>query len=434
MPQPARHISIRLLCLALLFTVTPIAITVSAQIGGPLPNMKPVETRFFQNGQVQFNRVWGMKEGVGPVLTDGGCQRCHKTPVLGGSSNRLLTFFGEANQDGTFDPLDGSGPSGKNEGGLLLQNRSNQAFLPNCTQGGEQIPPDANVVENRMAPAVFGFGLIDAISDADLQAQALFEQQNYQADGIHGAAPLVPTYFAAAANKVGRFGRKAQIANLVEMAAFAFAHDLGITNPLLPDEDLPQGQPIDPNCVQNSDVPNNNNSGSGGKGMFPLSHFIRYLAPAAPLDCSSDACKQGKSLFTTLGCDKCHKPSYVTPANVLVQTDTTGRTLSSVALSSQTVSLYSDLLLHDLGNADKGIIPQGQPNTGEATATQWRTMPLWGLQYRTLFMHSGSATSLDSAIRGHSDDVQSEALTVIQRYKALSPSDQQALWDFLKTL
>ena len=114
MPQPARHISIRLLCLALLFTATPIAITVSAQIGGPLPNMKPVETRFFQNGQVQFNRVWGMKEGVGPVLTDGGCQRCHKTPVLGGSSNRLLTFFGEANQDGTFDPLDGSEPSGKN--------------------------------------------------------------------------------------------------------------------------------------------------------------------------------------------------------------------------------------------------------------------------------------------------------------------------------
>jgi CxxC motif-containing protein (DUF1111 family) len=395
--------------------------------------MKPVETGFFQNGEVQFNRVWGMKEGVGPILTDGGCQRCHKTPVLGGSSNRLLTFFGNVT-GGVFDRLDGTGPSGENEGGLLLQSRSNQAFLQNCTQGGEHIPPDANAIENRMAPAVFGFGLIDAISDADLQAQAEFELQNYQADGIHGAAPLVPKFFAAAANKVGRFGRKAQIANLVEMAAFAFAHDLGITNPLVPDEDLPQGQPIDPNCVQNSDTPNNNNSGSGGKGIFPLSHFIRYLAPAVPLDCSSDSCKQGKNLFTTLGCDKCHKQSYTTPANVLVQTDLTGRTLPSVALSGQTVALYSDLLLHDLGNADKGVIPQGQPNTGEATATQWRTMPLWGLQYRTLFMHSGAATSLDSAIRSHSDDIQSEALTVIQRYKALSPSDQQALWDFLKTL
>ena len=404
------------------------------QIGSPLPNMKPVETSFFNNGKLQFNRVWGMKEGVGPVLTDGACQRCHNTPVLGGSSNRLLTFFGEVGQDGSFDPLDGSGPSGLNEGGLLLQSRSNQAFLTNCSQGGEVLPPGANVVENRMAPPVFGFGLIDAIADIDLVTQAQFELNNYQADGIHGVAPVVSTYYPSAPNKIGRFGKKGQIANLIEMAAFAFAHDLGITNPLITAEDLPQGQPIDPNCVQNTDVPNNPNSGSGGKGIFPISHFIRYLAPAQPASCEGTDCAQGQTVFSTIGCDKCHKPSYSTPGTVQVQTDLTGTTLSSVALSSQTVSLYSDLLLHDLGNADRGVIPEGQPNTGAATATQWRTAPLWGLQYRTRFMHSGAATSLDTAIRGHSDGISSEALTVVERYKGLSQADQQALWDFLKTL
>ena len=419
------------LTLLLAFTVFPLSL--SAQIGNSLPNMKPVETGFFNNGKTQFNRVWGMKEGVGPVLTDGGCLRCHNTPVLGGSSNRLLTFFGVQNQDGSFDPLDGTGPSHLNEGGLLLQSRSNQAFLPNCSQGGEIVPLDANVTENRMAPPVFGFGLIDAIADSTLLNQAQFELTNYQADGIHGAAPAVFTYFSAAANKIGRFGKKSQIANLVEMTAFAFAHDLGITNPLVLDEDLPQGQQIDLNCVQNTARPNNNDSGSGGKGMFPISHFMRYLAPAVPLACTGD-CPQGQTVFSQIGCNECHNPSYTTPATAIVQTDTNGTPLTSAALSNQTVNLYSDLLLHDLGTPDTGVIPAGYANTGAATASQWRTAPLWGLQYRTRFMHAGTATSLDQAIRGHSDGVHGEAVIVINRYKALSSSDQQALWDFLKTL
>src|SRR3954453_2612422 len=89
------------LALALLLALAALPSTISAQIGSSLPNMKPIETNFFNSGKLQFNRVWGMKEGVGPVLTDGACQRCHNTPVLGGSSVRLLTFFGVQNQDGS---------------------------------------------------------------------------------------------------------------------------------------------------------------------------------------------------------------------------------------------------------------------------------------------------------------------------------------------
>ena len=62
-------------------------------IGAPLPGMKSVELSFFDNGGKQFRRVWGMLEGVGPVSTDGGCFRCHRLPVGGGDSVRLLTFF-----------------------------------------------------------------------------------------------------------------------------------------------------------------------------------------------------------------------------------------------------------------------------------------------------------------------------------------------------
>jgi CxxC motif-containing protein (DUF1111 family) len=135
-----------------------------------------------------------------------------------------------------------------------------------------------------------------------------------------------------------------------------------------------------------------------------------------------------------IGCDKCHKQSYTTPATVRVQTDLNGTTLISPALSNQTLNLYSDLLIHDLGSADKGAIPENHINTGVATLTEWRTTPLWGLQYRTHFMHSGGATDLHTAILGHSDGASGEAVTTIDRYKLLTPADQQALWDFLKTL
>jgi len=433
MVQPHARTIARQVLLAVTLAGT---LAVSAQgqtnIGDPLPGMKPVETNFFNNGKAQFFRVWGMQEGVGPVLTDGACTRCHNAPVMGGSSNRLLTFFGNVT-GGVFDPLDGTGTH-PNEGGLLLESRSNQAFLPNCPQGGEVLPADANAVENRMGPPVFGFGLIDAIADADIQAEAIDKGL-----GIHGKANVGDTFpdNPAPPHTVGRFGRKAQIANLVEMVAFAFMHDLGITNTLNPIEDLPQGQPIDSQCTLNSSVPNNNNNGSGGKGMFPISHFPRYLAPPTPLDCSGASCSHGKELFGTLGCDKCHKQSYTTPANVQVRTDLTGTSLTSPALSSQPVNLYSDLLLHDLGNADKGKIPEGYPNTSLAKVTEWRTTPLWGLQFRIAnphFMHSGSALSLDAAIKGHSDGVTGEAVTVINSYKALSPSDMADLWTFLGTL
>jgi CxxC motif-containing protein (DUF1111 family) len=400
------------------------------QLGDCVTGLKPTETNFFNNGQKQFNRLWGLTEGVGPVITDGSCKRCHATPVLGGGSVRLLTFFGKTNPDGSFDPL-------LNEGGLLLQPISNAPFIPGgvCTLPGEQIPLDANSVERRVAPPVFGFGLIDAIADADLLAEVQNQLANYQVEGIHGTANIVTTYLSNPANTVGRFGKKSQMANLVEQAAFAFAHDFGITNLLFTEEDLPSGGNIPPECVENSLHPNNSNGGSGSNGMFPLSHFMRYLAPPTPQACATgSACDLGKTVFTTIGCDKCHKQSYTTPASVRVRLDTTGTTIPSPALSSQVVNLYSDLLLHDMGNSLKGKIPPGQAQTGNASLTQWRTVPLWGLSVRTKYLHDGRASDLNTAILGHSLDNTGEAAVVIGRYKALTPTDQANLIAFINSL
>ena len=400
-----------------------------AQLGSPLANMAPVESKAFTTGQSEFFRLWGVKEGLGPLTTDGGCSRCHKSPVIGGGAVRLLTFFGKTNTDGSFDQL-------FNEGGPFLQPLSNAPFIPGgiCTLQGEQIPADANSVDKRMTAPVFGFGLVDAIADQDILNQVTFEATNYVSDGIHGVANLVADYKGVI--RPGRFGRKAQQPTLLQQVAGALAHDLGITNPLIPAEDLPQGQPIDPNCVNNlpTDVPNLPNATSGGKGIFTLADFPRFLAPppAPVLDANGMA---GQIVFTTIGCNECHLPSYQTPAQVFFDTDLSGGQFGpSPSLSNLAVNLYSDLLLHDMGVKNKSKFPANTLITGQATNQQWRTTPLWGLGVRTAFWHDGSKKDLPSAILQHSPDGTGEAAAVITRYQALSPTDQANLLTFLSEL
>ena len=400
-----------------------------AQLGSPLANLAPVESKSFTTGQSEFFRLWGVKEGLGPLTTDGGCSRCHKSPVIGGGAVRLLTFFGKTNTDGSFDQL-------FNEGGPFLQPLSNAPFIPGgiCTLQGEQLPADTNAVDRRMTAPVFGFGLVDAIADQDILNQVTFEATNYVSDGIHGVANLVADYKGVI--RPGRFGRKAQQPTLLQQVAGALAHDLGITNPLVPAEDLPQGQPIDPNCVNNlpTDVPNLPNTTSGGKGIFTLADFPRFLAPppAPVLDANGMA---GQIVFTTIGCNECHLPSYQTPAQVFFDTDLSGGQFGpSPSLSNLAVNLYSDLLLHDMGVKNKSKFPANTLITAQATNQQWRTTPLWGLGVRTAFWHDGSKKDLPSAILQHSPDGTGEAAAVITRYQTLSPTDQANLLTFLSEL
>lgn len=59
-----------------------------------------------------------------------------------------------------------------------------------------------------------------------------------------------------------------------------------------------------------------------------------------------------------------------------------------------------------------------------------RTMPLWGIRARQVFLHDGRATDLRTAIELH--DGQGKAAAAA--FKALSAQDQQNLIDFLNTL
>ncbi len=94
-------------------------------------------------------------------------------------------------------------------------------------------------------------------------------------------------------------------------------------------------------------------------------------------------------------------------------------------MANQSVNLYSDLLLHDMGLN----LADGNPQ-GLASASEFRTAPLWGVRFRPFLLHDGRATNLDAAIRLHGG----EALGARTRYETLAPGQRDALLGFLRGL
>ena len=66
------------------------------------------------------------------------------------------------------------------------------------------------------------------------------------------------------------------------------------------------------------------------------------------------------------------------------------------ALGSRVIHPFSDFLLHDIGSGD-GIVQNG----GQGTRNMLRTVPLWGLRARGLFMHDAQSLTLLDAIQRH---------------------------------
>ena len=53
---------------------------------------------------------------------------------------------------------------------------------------------------------------------------------------MRGTAVMVPVLEAGSKARIGRFGWKGQHASLVSFSADAYLNEMGITNPLFPDE------------------------------------------------------------------------------------------------------------------------------------------------------------------------------------------------------
>jgi CxxC motif-containing protein (DUF1111 family) len=360
----------------------------------PLPGLTDDELAAFKAGSVDFNTVETPETGLGPIYNDVSCLACHNVPALGGSSHTTVTRFG-ATTNGVFDPL-------KALDGSLLHSKAIAPVLQ------EVVPAQANTTALRIAPALYGSGLIEAIPDETIIANANLPKT----PGV-GGRPAIITDVATGATRVGRFGWKAQHATLLGFSGDALNNEIGITNRLYPKAAAPDGNEalLAEFVSPTAPIEDQPNPVTGISEIDRLANYLRFLGPVAPKPATT-ASQAGQQLFASLGCISCHTPSMNTGPNAIA------------ALSNQTANLYSDLLLHDMGSLNDGIAQ------GDAGPNEMKTAPLWGVRAKTVFLHDGRAPTLDAAILDHAGEGQAASTA----YSKLKLSDRENLMAFLRTL
>jgi mono/diheme cytochrome c family protein len=359
-------------------------------IGDPLPDLTIAQMNQFLDGKDGFKLVQKIEAGLGPIFNGVSCVACHSSPIVGGGSTVNTTRFGQ-NVGGRFDPLDSLG------GSILQEFAIHPAAM-------ELVPGLANVVTKRNSTPIFGLGLIEAIPDSTIIANARW----YGNDQIGGRVGWV-TDLVTRVKRVGRFGWKAQHATLLAFSADAYQNEMGITNKHFPVENAPNGNF---NLLNQHDTridPEDSGKGRPMPEFESVANFMRFLGapPASKLNNS-----EGRNLFATTGCTQCHTPMLKTGSNPVV------------ALNYKEVWLYSDLLLHNMGSLGDGIVQE------TATGKDFRTPPLWGASFSAPYLHDGRAPTIDAAIRAHDG----EGRLVKERYQKLPATQQKLLTDFVLSL
>jgi CxxC motif-containing protein (DUF1111 family) len=432
----------------------------AAGAGTALKGLTGDETAFFQDGLTRFAEIesvtGGQNNGLGPRFNANSCVACHVQPSVGGSSPAtnpaiaIATLNGAKNVVPWFIAQNGPirearfkrNPDGTNDGGVhdlfVITGRADAAgcnitqpnFLPAGVplsgQGG-----NPNIIF-RIPTPVFGAGLIESIPDSAILANMKIDSHLKKPMGISGhpnAHLSGNANHSANDGTITRFGWKAQNKSLLMFAGEAYNVEMGVTNQLFPQE-----RDESPGCVLNptpedtlnftttsTSTPNKNTAVVSDIEAF--ADFMRMLAPPTPAP-DTPSIANGRSVFAKIGCALCHTPSFTTGKAIASGSSTS----PSAALSNQPVHLYSDLLVHHMGETLADGITQGGAGPDE-----FRSAPLWGVGQRIFFLHDGRTTDLVKAIEAHRSPG-SEANAVIERFNRLSIKERQDIIDFLRSL
>jgi CxxC motif-containing protein (DUF1111 family) len=385
-----------------------------ADFGDPIPGLTAEQQAQFAAGKDEFEEEETIEEGLGPVFNNVSCAACHSRPAIGGDTGIRETRFGRTRrgkadddkdhqdehnendgnprrEDGKFDPM-------KKFGGSLLQSRG---IGDACV--GETVPPDAHIVARRKTTPLFGLGLVDHVLDSTLEQLA--NAQKEMAREVAGR-PAIVDDVATGKKMVGRFGWKAQVATLQTFSGEAYLNEMGITNPLFPKENAPQGNKSLLKVCDTVADPEDD-----GTGVQGFTDFMTLLAPP-PRGPITPQVQAGEAVFTQIGCAICHHPTLTTGASDIAP------------LSQVTFHPFSDFLLHDMGSLGDGI------EQGDASGSEMRTAPLWGLRVRETFLHDGRASTVNDAILAHDG----QGLSARIQFTQLNSVDMEALIAFLKSL
>ena len=369
---------------------------------GPV-SLSNAQSVLFAQGNDQFFNIRTAATGLGPYFVSNSCGSCH-TSDNRGHPFTILTRFGQ---------IDSTGNKFLAEGGPQLQNANLPGYLP------EQIPPGATS-SKFIAPITAGVGFLEAVPDSEILAMAEANLNNPNGVRGHPNYNDIPTYVTplngaiprADGKYICRFGRKASTYNLLQQVALAYNHDMGITSTFLPFNPynyLDQTAPASPSTpeVDNDDL----NS---------VVFYVTCLQTPNQRNATDSTVIYGNQVFNNIGCQDCHKQNLTTGYSPID------------ALSYQTFSPFTDLLVHDMGpGLDDGY------TEGDAKTSEWRTTPLWGLGLapgvqggNIYLLHDGRAHSIEQAIQMHGG----EATTSANNFNNLSQSDKNALITFLKSL
>ena len=405
-----------------------------------------VGNSFFRNPWVTAPATTTARDGLGPLFNTNACQNCHikdgrghppepdavsaasmlvRLSLPAGSEHAAiierLGVLPEPTYGGQLQDMANPGVAAEGKVRVSYSKRIvrfadghavelRRPSLEISHLGYGQMHPDTRF-SARIAPPMIGLGLLEAVPEAAILANADPDDSN--ADGISGRANRVWDR-AQQRTVLGRFGWKAGQPSLAQQNAEAFANDMGLTSALVPQDNCSASQSA---CRA---APNGGANEVSDNILASILFYTRNLGVPARRGVDEAQVIAGKNLFHAAGCQSCHVPKFTTAADA-----------AEPELANQVIRPYSDLLMHDMGEdlAD---------NRSEflANGREWRTPPLWGLGLsetvngHTQLLHDGRARNPLEAILWHGG----EAEAAKQRVLTFSADERAALLAFLNSL
>lgn len=401
----------------------------------------------FSTGNAFFNQSWTVapssteaRDGLGPLFNARSCSTCHfkdgrgRPPIDGETelSSMLLRIgvpgaapgeaplpdptYGDQLQPNGIDGVPGEGEpvvAYASVPGQYADGEPYELLSPTYTLETPSHGPFAAdiLISPRVAPAMIGMGLLEAIPDARLEELA--DPDDANADGISGRINRVWDV-ATESLAAGRFGWKAEQPSVRQQAAGAFVGDMGITSSMFPAEGC---MPLQVECQTAL------RGGDPEIDDMLFERVVRYselLAVPGRINYEQPEVLRGKARFAELGCQSCHTPSHRTRPDAEL-----------AEVSDQLIWPYTDLLLHDMGDG----LSDGRASF-TAEGNEWRTPPLWGIgHYQDVnrherLLHDGRARGVAEAILWHAG----EASQAQQRFLELPAADRLDLIAFVESL
>ena len=351
--------------------------------GLPLSAATDEELLRFREGDTLFEATVRESDGLGPLYVRDSCAACHQ---------------GDGRGPGFVNKFAPRGAISRAELSALLPLGATERPFMTASAKLPLLSPDSQKLRRvrRMPPAVFGRGYLEAISETELERLAQLAAA--RTGSVRGRPNRLQT------GRIGRFGVKARLATLDDFTADALNGDMGVTTPQRPRE------PSGPEGLDDDGKPGID---FDAKRVARISDYVRLLAiPTRKVDDG-----QSRALFDSVGCATCHVPSLRTEPRFRVE-----------SLAQIDAPIFSDLLLHDMGEA----LSDGQYEEA-AGPREFRTAPLIGLRFLGTLLHDGRAHSVVEAIEAHGTEG-SEGQMSAQRFRELAVDDRTRLVRFVEAL